>query len=99
MIKVIISLIIIFILNCIDYGQTMYAVSICGLAVEANPIARFFIGSGYGWVPKFVIMPLILALMGYLVRKEPKARWPIYILLVFYVVVVINNFIMLGRII
>ena len=99
MIKVIISLIIIFILSCIDYGQTMYAVSICGLVVEANPIARFFIGSGYGWVPKFVIMPLLLALMGCLVRKEPHARWPIYILLVFYVVVVINNFIMLGHIV
>lgn len=97
MIKVIIFLIIIFILNIIDYGQTMYAVSICGLIVEANPIARFFIRSGYGWVPKFIVTPLLLALMGWLIHYEPKARWIAYVLLIFYIVVVANNFIMLAQ--
>lgn len=94
----IVSLIAIYILNLIDYWQTMYAVRIYGIGIEANPIARFLIENDYGGVAKLIIMPILLTIVGITVRTDRKMAWMVYVALVWYIAVVANNFIMLWRI-
>jgi hypothetical protein len=94
---VIILLILIFALHIIDYFQTMYTISIYGIGVEANPIARFLIENNLGWASKFIAVPIMLAIMGFIVRKDRAMIWSLYILLAFYTAIVINNFNVLFR--
>lgn len=101
--KVTLSLIIIYILNLIDYWQTMTAVQFFGIGVEANPIARILINSGYGWFAKIVIVPILLSLLGFVIYKQEIKIYQkiqsmtIYVMLIYYIIVVINNFIVLSR--
>lgn len=98
MIKVIISLVIIYILNIIDYFQTIYAVSLAGIGVEANPIGRAMIESGYGWIGKFIIVPIMLILIGIMIKLQSNKvlqkvqKWLILLLLFLYIIVITNNF-------
>ena len=91
MIKVIISLITIYILNIIDYFQTAYAISLYGISVEYNPIARWLLINDLGFVVKAVGVPLILLGMGILAHHEKHCKWAIYILLVYYIFIVMHN--------
>ena len=93
-----ISLIAIYILNLIDYWQTMYAVRLYGIGVEINPIGRFLLENNYGWVVKFIIMPILLTIVGILVRTDRKMAWVVYVALVWYIAVVAHNFFMILRI-
>ncbi|MEE1084289.1 MAG: DUF5658 family protein [Paludibacteraceae bacterium] len=97
MIKVIISLVIIYILNIIDYFQTIYAVSLAGIGVEANPIGRIMLESGYGWIVKLIVVPIVLIILGATINTARKQSWVVYLLLVFDFVVIINNFIVLSK--
>lgn len=97
MIKVIISLITIYILNIIDYFQTTYAVQLAGIGVEANPIGRMLLENDYGWVAKLIVVPLVLVILGATINTTRKQSWVVYLLLIFYFVVVINNFIVLSK--
>ena len=93
-----ISLILIYILNLIDYWQTMYVVRLCGIGAELNPIGRFLLENNCGWVVKLIMVPIVLTIMGATIRKERAWSWTAYFLLVFYSGVVLSNFNMLFRI-
>lgn len=94
----IIQLFIIYLLNLVDYWQTMYAVRLYGIGVEINPIARFLLETNYGWVVKFIIMPILLTIVGILVRTDRKMAWVVYAALVWYIAIVAHNFFMILRI-
>ena len=97
MIKVIISLIITCILNFVDYWQTVYAIQLYGLGVELNPIARFLLSGDYGWIAKLIVVPTMLTVMGITIRAERRMSWAAYVSLIYYICIVINNFVVLSR--
>jgi uncharacterized membrane protein len=76
----------------------MYAVRMVGIVIELNPIARFLIGNGYGGIAKVIVVPIVLTIVGITVRLERRLAWAVYAVLIFYIVVVINNFVVLWRI-
>lgn len=96
MIKIIISLIAIYILNVIDYFQTIYAVQLFGLGIEINPIVRFLFENNCEWI-KLILIPILLVIQGIIVRKNKKQSWAVYLLLIGFSFVVTNNFIVLWR--
>jgi hypothetical protein len=95
--KAIILLIAIYILNLIDYWQTMYAIQIFGTGVEANPIARFLIENNCGGLVKFIGVPMSLAIIGIATHFNKRLIWTIYVLLALYGCLVIHNFIILSQ--
>lgn len=98
MTKVIVSLVATYILNIVDYLQTIYAVRLCDIGVEANPIGRLMLENNCGWVVKFIIVPVLLLIIGITVHTERKWSWAVYAVLIFYTLVVLSNFNMLYRI-
>lgn len=93
----IILLVLICILNFIDYFQTMYAVQILGIGIELNPIGRFLIENNYEAIPKLVVVPILLAILGFIIHFDKRLKWTVYFLLVWYGCVVISNFNILFR--
>ena len=93
----IILLVIIFILNIIDYFQTIYGVKHIGLEVESNPIARFLLKHNLGWIPKFILVPASLIIMGILANIYKWTLWFILTLFGLYAYMVIYNFVMMHR--
>lgn len=98
MTKVIVSLVATYILNIVDYLQTIYAVRLCGTGVELNPIGRFLLENNCGWVVKIIVAPILLATMGIIIRTERKWSWAAYFMLILYALVVASNFIQISRI-
>lgn len=98
MIKVIISLIIAYVLNVIDYFQTTYIVHLIGIGAEANPIVRFLLAHNCAWIAKLIIVPILSIIMGVIIRIERGLSWSAYFLLFLYLCVVVNNFIVMFRI-
>ena len=94
---VIILMAVLYILNSIDYCQTMYAIQRFGLGVEANPIARFLLESDYGGIVKLVGFPILLMGIGALIHIDKKQKWALYVILAVFCCTVINNFIVLFR--
>ena len=93
----IILLIIICVLNFIDYQQTMYAVNVFGVDVEGNPIARFLIDNNLGYIVKLILTPILLVIIVWIVHCDRRQRWVVYALLAWYSGVVVHNFIILSR--
>lgn len=91
---IVVLLIVICILNCIDYWQTIHATQLFGLGVEANPIARFMFENNCEWI-KLLIVPIALIGLWTIIKTDKRFIWTIYALLIFYAQVVINNFIVL----
>ena len=75
----------------------MYIVDIIGIGAEANPIGRFLIQNQCAEVGKFVIAPIAMAIIGYVVWRDKRFIWSWYILIGIYSCAVINNFIVLSR--
>ena len=98
MICTIVLLIILCALNLVDYVQTMYAVQNLGINVEVNPIGRFLIESGYGWIPKLIIVPLALLVVGYIIYIDRRFKFVVYFLLLLYGFVITSNFAVLNRV-
>ena len=94
---IILLMAVLYILNSIDYCQTMYAIQYFGLGVEANPVARFLFEHNCGGLVKLVGFPILLAGIGVLIHFDKKQKWALYVLLVVLCVVVINNFIVLCK--
>lgn len=95
---VIILLIATSILNVIDYLQTTYAVQLLGVKVEANPIGRFLFKYNCEWI-KLIIVPILLAVIGLVIKVDKRYAWVAWLLLIFYIAVVVNNFVILDKII
>ena len=91
MITAIILLIIVYALNIIDYIETLYVINRFGIGVEVNPIGRFLFENNLAWAVKIIVMPIILALMGFLIKIDKRNIWVAYILLCVYLAVVVSN--------
>jgi hypothetical protein len=97
MTKIIILLIITYLLNLIDCAQTLHVVQLFGIGVEANPIARFMFEHNCALMPKLVVVPIALTLMGIIIRIDKRFIWAAYCLLIFYVYIVVHNFAVLFQ--
>lgn len=89
---------IIYILNIIDYLQTIYAINLLGTGVEANPIGRLLFENNAAWVPKFIMAPVILITIGLIVKIDRRQIWAVYLLLIVYTILVLHNFMQLSQI-
>ena len=97
MIVVIALLITTYVLNIIDYIQTIYAIQLCGISVEANPIARLFFENNCAWVFKLIVMPIALIVIGLIIKVDKKQVWAACVLFICYCIVVLHNFIQLSQ--
>lgn len=86
-----IPLIISYILNIIDYIFTAYWVYKYGIDIEANPIGRWMFENNVAWVFKIVVVGLLFAVLGYLVKRHKKAVTAAYIVLVVYGLIVLYH--------
>lgn len=93
MTKTIILLVSVYILNVIDYVQTMYAIQEVGLAVELNPIMQFLYQNNFVWPVKLVMPVVLLVIWGFIIKADKRLIWSVYILFAVYLFVVFNNFI------
>lgn len=94
---IIILLILIYILNLIDYGQTLYAIQHFGLSVEANPIARSFFEQNQAGTFKLIMVPIMLIFIGIAVKMEKRLSFAVYFLLIYFSILVLHNFIELAK--
>lgn len=92
----ILLLIIVYLLNVIDYCQTMYAVESLGEQVEGNPVGSYIIKSGYAFTIKIVAFPLLMVVMAILTWMDDIAIYFDFLLLISFTAVVIHNFMMLA---
>ena len=97
MIVTIILLVATYILNLIDCAQTVYAIQLFGIGIEANPIARFMFEHNCALVVKLVAVPIALAVMGLIIRIDKRFIWAAYCVLIFYVYIVVHNFAVLFQ--
>jgi hypothetical protein len=97
MIAVIILLIATYLLNIVDYLETIYAVQLFGIEVELNPIGRFLLENNCAWVPKIIIVPMSLIAIGFIVKIEKRWTWLVYVLFALYLAVTLHNFAMLVQ--
>ena len=86
-----IVLIITYILNVIDYIETIYLIQHFGIAVEGNPIMRFIFENSYGWVAKLIVPAVLLIGYGIIAYKDRRLLRPIYAATSVYVFLVIHN--------
>jgi hypothetical protein len=72
-------LLITYILNIIDYLFTLYWVRKYGIEIESNPFGRWLFDNNIAWVVKIFAVGGLLALLGYLIHRQPKAAAVAYI--------------------
>ena len=84
-------LLITYILNVIDYLETLYLIQHFGIAVEGNPIMRFIFENQYGWVAKLIVPLVLLSAYGIIMKKDKTLLRPIGIATAFYLFLVIHN--------
>jgi NhaP-type Na+/H+ or K+/H+ antiporter len=83
-----IYLIIAYLFNIIDYIFTAYWVSKFGICIESNPFGRWMFENNVVWVFKILIAGGLFILLGYCIKKEPRAAWIAYIPLAVYGLIV-----------
>jgi hypothetical protein len=93
----IISLVAIFLLNLIDCAQTVYAINLFGIGIEANPIARFLFEHNCALEVKLVMIPIALVVMGFIIKSDKRFAWTPYCLLAWYIYIVVHNFVVLAQ--
>lgn len=84
-------LIITYILNVIDYFETLYLIQFYGTEVEGNPIMRFIFENPYGWVAKLIVPAVLLGVYGIIAYKNRTLLRPIYVATSVYAFLVIHN--------
>lgn len=97
MTRTIIILVITYLLNTVDYFQTLYAVQQFGLSIELNSIGRWLLENDCAWIAKLIVVPIALIVLGIFVKPDKKLIIFPYLLLIFYIFIVINNFIVLSQ--
>lgn len=90
-------LIITYILNVIDYFETVYLIQHFGTEVEGNPIMRYVIENDYTVVAKLIVPAILLLVCGIMSIKDRTCIKPIYFAFAFYLFVAIHNFALIMR--
>lgn len=78
------TLFIAYLLNIIDYLFTSHWVNLYGINIEGNPLGRWMFENNLAFPCKFILVPILLALLGVCISKHPQAKWVAYIPLVVY---------------
>ena len=84
-------LIITYILNVIDYLETLYLIQHYGIAVEGNPIMRYLFDNNYAWIAKLIVPAILLLVCGVVMRKDKTYKQPICVAIAFYLFLVMHN--------
>jgi hypothetical protein len=74
----------------------MYAVEALGEQVEGNPLGFYLINSGYAFIVKIMVFPLLMVIMAILTWMDDIAIYFDILLFVCFLAVVIHNFMMLA---
>ena len=81
---------LVYALNVADLVLTYYAINIAQIAAEANPLMAPIV-STWIMVPIKLVVPLVVLIGFYCVRRVKLARAATWFLLVNYIFVVLNN--------
>lgn len=87
-------LLITYILNIIDYLFTAHWVRLYGIEIEGNPLAVWMFNHNIAWAVKFFAVGGLLALLGYLIHRQPKAAAVAYIPLAVFAAVDVYHIIL-----
>lgn len=88
----IIVLVVVNILNLIDYVQTMYAVKYFGISIESNPFVRFLLEHNCMGVVKLGL-PIIWAVFYiFIIKKDKLQLISLCLAAIFYFFLVLYNF-------
>ena len=86
-----VSLVIAYALNLLDYAITAYWVTLYGTEVEANPLMRWAFEHDCAWAVKIFAVGALMAVVGYLVKRYNKCRWSGIFLAVVYGLILIYH--------
>lgn len=92
MIFTIILLITIYILNVIDYLETLHLIQHFGTAVEGNLIMRYVFENDYALVAKLIVPAILLFVCGIIIKKDKACICAPCVAFAFYLYLVIHNF-------
>lgn len=84
-------LIITYLLNIADYLFTADLVRKFGIEIEGNPFGRWLFENNIAGLFKIVVVGAIFAVIGYIIKKHPKAIIAAYILLGVFALLVIYH--------
>lgn len=90
-------LIITYILNVIDYFETLYLIQRFGTEVEGNPIMRYLFENNCAWVAKLIISAILLLVCGIIKKKDKTYIAPIYLAFAYYLYLTIHNLSVIVR--
>lgn len=85
------ELILLFIFNVVDYIQTVYAVEVIKIGRELNPVMIYLLKTNTAWILKLVVVPVLLPLTYWAIKQLPAAIWVVRALLLYYLLVILNN--------
>lgn len=91
-----VSLVIAYALNLLDYLLTAYWVRLYGTSIEANPLMRWCFENHCAWAVKIFAVGALMALVGYLVKRYHKCRWSGIFLCVVYALLLGYHMILFG---
>ena len=84
-------LIITYILNVIDYLETLYLIRHFGTEVEGNPIMRYMFENNLAIQAKLIIPAVLLLLCGLITKNNKTLLRPIGIATAYCLFLVIHN--------
>ena len=98
-ITTIILLVITYLLNLVDYAQTVLCVQTFGPGVELNPLIRFCFEHDCALAVKLIIPLILVLLIGFITIKiEPRYICVAICVLILYTLVVWHNFFQLAQV-
>lgn len=92
-------LILTYILNVIDYYETIYLIQNCGIDGELNPVMRFLVENDYAFGVKIIGVAILLIIYAILliIGKDKKHMWGAYVLLIAFSITVLSNLYFIWR--
>lgn len=91
-----VSLVIAYALNLLDYAITAYWVNLYGTSIEANPFMRWAFENNIAWAVKIFAVGGLFGLVGYLVKRYNKCRWAGKFLCVVYALLLGYHLMLFG---
>lgn len=68
------TLFITYLLNLFDLAMTTLWVRLYGIEAEANPIGRWMFEHNIAWAVKIFAVGVLLAVMGWCIRRRPNMK-------------------------
>ena len=90
-----ITLIIAYVLNIVDYVFTSYWVKHYGIGVETNPFGRWLFENGVAGLFKIGVVGVLFLLLWALVKSAPRTGFVPYIILAVYGAITVYHSIIL----